>query len=539
MEPMDLPIELSGSFSELRSVSFHSGIDIRVINRPNRKVYAIGNGYISRIKVEPGGYGNALYITHPEGYVSVYAHLDFFTKDIAELIKSIQYKNKKFHNDVYFPKDSLIVKKGDIIGIAGNTGYSFGAHLHFEIRDAVTEEPIDPLLFGFRVKDISPPVFNELKLYSHGNSMINHKNNDLILKTTRQSTGKYTISSVPEVSGAISFGFEITDKQNQSNPNRLGLKSIKVFADDSLFAEIRFEKLNFTTVRHQLAFIDYPEREKSKKRFQRTWKKPGNESEIYYFLQNDGILLTNESRLYNIRCMIEDIGGNKAELSFTIKGKPFSDYNPEKQCSSNETLIKHNTEKVWDGISTQVIFHKNTLFSDECISIAESRNIYSLPSIQVLCNEVISKPFSIRFKCDTVPLDFKKMVIARVGLKESLNGITTTFSDGWFEGESRNFGDFVLTLDTIPPLIQPLNIPSNGDISATKRLRFKVTDDISGIYSYNAFIDDQWVLLEYSLKDDEMFYIVDERMPTSQCRFKIVVYDQCNNVSIKEFDLKR
>lgn len=541
-EPMDLPIELSGSFSELRSVNFHSGIDIRVINRPHRRVYAVGDGYVSRIKVEPAGYGNAIYITHPQGYVSVYAHLDYFTKEIENIIKETQYRLKSFSIDISFPEDSLPVKQSDVIGIAGNTGYSFGAHLHFEIRDVLTEEPIDPLLFGFTVKDNSAPQFRELKIYPHGNSLINNKNDDLILKTTKQNNGKYAISSIPEASGAISFGIEVLDKQNSSNPNRLGLKMIQIFVDDSLLVDVRFEKLNFSVVRHQLAYIDCPEMERSKKRFQRSWKKPGNNLPIYHFIRDEGILYIHESKLYKTICIIEDIGGNTTELVFNIKGSTKTEHSFAVQCNDPSVLFRWDTINTWSDSHTQVIFEKGTLFSDECITIRESDYTSGQisPKLELISEEALAGYFKIKMQPFQSPESSEGLTIALSDSKKNqFTGIKTEYNNGWFEASARSFGTYVIVLDTIPPEIKPVMFPANGVVTSQKKLSFKVTDNICGIESYNAYINDEWILLQYNLKDDEMFYIIDEKLPKGNSIFKLMITDHCGNTSILERNLTR
>ncbi len=539
--PMDLPIELSGSFSEIRTINFHSGIDIRVINRPHRRVYSIEGGYISRIKTEPSGYGKALYITHPQGYTSVYGHLDYFNEKTSELIKNIQYQRQEFSVDVYFPSDSLPVEKGEFIGIAGNTGSSFGAHLHFEIRDAETQEIIDPLLFGIKVLDTCHPLFHDVKIYPHGNSYVNNKNDAFIYPVKAAGGNRYVISATPVVTGAVSFGFNVSDRQNLTNPNRLGLKSMSVYIDDSLFVFIHFAKLSFNVLRHQLAYIDYPEREKSKKCFHRTWKKSGNKLPVYKFIRDDGIFYISENKLYTIRCLIKDIGGNTAELVFNLQGHKKEDLDLSLKCDSGSFLFRCDTINIWNGEYSSVIIDTNVLFSDYCFMFEEKQTSFSeyAPQFTVFCDEAATGFYMLKIKPYIMPEDIRGLTIAQVGAKGKLRGVPTVFSDDRFEGVVRSFGTFVLVRDTIPPLIKSNRIPSSGDVSNLKKLSFIVTDDICGIDTYNAYIDENWILLEYDLKNDEMFYIIDDMFPKENAILKIIVTDKCGNEAVWEKALHR
>ena len=338
----------------------------------------------------------------------------------------------------------------------------------------------------------------------------------------------------------MSFGFEILDKQNSTNPNRLGLKFLKVYVDDSLLVDIRFERLDFAVVRHQLAYIDYPERERSKKRFQRSWKKPGNNLPHYKFIRDDGILYINENKHYRVKCVIQDIGGNEAELLFSINGRVGSNHNFDIQCNDEASVFRWDSMCTWAGNYSQVLMDKGALFSDECVFIRESETSLSefAPRLDIISDEALAGFYRIRLMPIQMSDDIGGMTIAQLGEKGVLNGITTTFSNGWFEGRTRSFGKFVLVRDTLPPEIKPQKIPATGSVTGLKKISFKVTDDICGIADYNAYINGEWILLEYSLKDDEMFYIIDDKMPAGESVFRLVVTDRCGNEAVWEMNLK-
>jgi len=533
---MDPPLELSGSFGELRSVNFHTGIDIRVINRPQRRVYSVQNGYVSRIKVEPSGYGNTLYITHPNGYVSVYAHLDNYSGKISELVKEIQYKNKSFEIDVILSPDSLFVEKGEVIGIAGNTGFSFGPHLHFEIRDELTQDIIDPLLFGIDVRDIKPPTFISVKIYPHGNSLINGSNNEVVVSCRKTESNNYTLPETFEVSGAVSFGFETNDRQNNTNPNRLGLRAMKIFVDDSIFAALVSERLSFQTRRHLLAYIDFNESQIFKKRYQRSYRMKGNKSSIYNILSNDGVLLLAQKGIYNIRCIITDIGGNTAELNFELNFIELpNNFSTEIQCDSNSIPLLQSDSNVVTGEHYKIVFPEGSLFDDLCFSFSEE--YFDLSPFAFMAkihnNDVpLASWYSIHIKPDSIPPAPHKIVLANINAQNKLSALETIFVDSVYIAQARQFGNFVLVVDSLPPKITPVNIPTSEVITNLSQLRFTITDELSGIKSYDGYINGEWILFEYDLKNNLLFHKIDDRIPIGDSQLELIVTDKVENKSV-------
>ncbi|MCR5013229.1 MAG: M23 family metallopeptidase, partial [Bacteroidales bacterium] len=206
--PLDIPIYLSATFAELRSNSFHAGIDIKTQGVEGKKVYAVADGYVSRIGVSPFGYGNVVYITHNDGYTSVYAHLQRFNKAIGNYVKDYQYRNKKFTSTIYPSKETFPIKAGDIIGFSGNTGGSFGPHLHFEIRHTASEKPVNPLYFGFDIKDDVRPNIKGVSVYPvDEESTVERKDKPVYFSVEGKKTG-YTLKDKEYVyaNGNIAFG---------------------------------------------------------------------------------------------------------------------------------------------------------------------------------------------------------------------------------------------------------------------------------------------------------------------------------------------
>ena len=217
--PLEIPIVLSGSFGELRSNHFHSGLDIKTQGKQGLKVITVADGYVSRINVKQYGYGKAIYVTHPNGFTSVYGHLSKFNDEIEAYVKSIQYKKENYTTgNLFLDKDKFQLKKGDILAYSGDTGGSGGPHLHFEIRDN-QERPLNPLMFGFDIKDTTPPVI--FGLYGYPLSEYSHikgRTKRIKIRVSKQKDGSYKSDTI-NAYGKIGFGIVSTDRQDLASNN--------------------------------------------------------------------------------------------------------------------------------------------------------------------------------------------------------------------------------------------------------------------------------------------------------------------------------
>ena len=245
--PMNIDMYLSGNFGELRSNHFHAGIDIKTQGITGHRVYAASGGYISRIKIETAGYGNTLYITHPDGYTTVYAHLDRFRKDIAESMRKKQYSHEQHTLNIFPEKGEWPVEKGELVAFSGTSGYSFGPHLHFEIRDARNQEPMNVMLFGFDIEDLVAPRIFSVYMYP-GKTRFE----------VAGDSGKYFLKTGDTISagGSVGFGIEAFDYLNGAH-NRCGIYRIQMLVDDVLKYEWRMDRFPFSKARYINSYIDY------------------------------------------------------------------------------------------------------------------------------------------------------------------------------------------------------------------------------------------------------------------------------------------
>jgi murein DD-endopeptidase MepM/ murein hydrolase activator NlpD len=361
--PLDIvPPALAGSFGELRANHFHSGIDFRTNQRQGYPVYAIADGYISRLRVQNSGFGLALYINHPNGYTSVYGHLHRFSPKIAQQVKSIQYQKKSYEIDE-FPNSMLIpVHKGEVIAYSGNTGSSGGPHLHFEIRDTKTEATINPQLFGIEIPDNIPPVIYSMYAYR-----LNKKPfNEFTPKQYYQvlgSSGNYRLSGISTINlnGEIGFGIVATDRHNGASGLN-GVYSIELELDGRLVFVSSLEKFEFENSKGINSHIDYPTYLNTKRSIQKSFVDPGNPLKIYSNLVNNGRIEFTDGKLHQLKYTITDSRGNKSTLAFQVQAdsKPvtMSPETPAGQIFTYDTVNEFNTPDI------KVIFPKGTLYND-------------------------------------------------------------------------------------------------------------------------------------------------------------------------------
>lgn len=531
--PVGGTIRLSGTFGELRSNHFHSGIDIKpqragAVGEP---LYAIADGYVKRIKVSAAGYGNALYIEHPNGYTSVYAHLHRYTNEMADFVKNIQYQNKSFAFDIdTLTATQLPVKKGDIVGYMGTSGYSFGSHLHFEIRDTKTERPINPLLFGLKVRDDVPPRLHEFIVYD-----LNDKKEQLhreIYKINQLKSGKYsTQDTVVVQSSRVGVGLKVYDHFAGVH-NWNGVYAINMYVDDSLAFRFEAEKLDFSERRYLNAHIDYAERVKHKSFFNRCFILPGNKNTtIYKKADNQGIIDLKNDGTAKIRLVAEDLDGNQSSIDFVLKRKgnapvPQARFNYILPYNEPSIIKRNDLHLEFKPFSFYETVYLKTDYSEE-----KSDGFYS--GVHHIHNNTVPvhTPYKLAIRPARLPDSLKtKAFVALCDDSEDIDAFQSTWEEGFLVAYPRTFGDFCIMIDTIPPTVIPRNMSTILNIGST--LSFTIKDEISGINEYRGMIDGDWVLFEYDAKNDRLFHRFDGRIPTGEHKLSLVVTDQVGNETI-------
>lgn len=546
--PLRIPLLLSGSFAEMRSNHFHGGLDIKTQGHAGYGVYAAADGWISRIAVAPGGYGNALYISHPNGYMTVYAHLDRFSEPVASYVKEMQYEQESFDIQSFPNRDQFRVRKGQQIAWSGNSGSSAGPHLHFEVRDERTAEPVNPALWGFDITDTTPPRIYRFKVYSKGpESIIRLRDKvsggwrtvgpgeDAFIELIRQGGGivMQRVDRI-EASGPIAFGVQTHDFHEGSN-NLLGQYRIDLEVDGQTLFHSELERFAFDQTRFLNAHVDYAERRSSGRWVQRSHVLPGNALPMYESM-NGGILDVQAGRTYALEYSVEDVFGNEAGFSFDVVGIP----SPGQRLPDPPLayLMHHDDAFTWRGSDFTFRAPAGTVYED---IVFEPGSSAPPPSSRPIFSNRIrihdpATPVHLRYqlsiRADTLPVSLRdKATLGLVSGRGSLSWAGGRWDGSGVTSSLRTFGDFVITVDTEGPSIRPLNISSGKDMSRSGEMRFRIRDDFSGISSYNGYINGRWVLFEYDSKYALLRHRFDGTIQPGSHELRLEVTDNKGNLS--------
>jgi murein DD-endopeptidase MepM/ murein hydrolase activator NlpD len=457
--PLDIvPPALAGSFGELRANHFHSGMDYRTNQREGYPVYAIADGYISRLRVQNSGFGLALYINHPNGYTSVYGHLQRFGPKIGTQVKAIQYQKKSYEIDEFLNAQFLPVRKGDIIAYTGNTGSSGGPHLHFEIRDTKTEATINPQLFGLEIPDNIPPVIQSMYVYR-----LNKKPfNEFVPKQYFQvigSAGNYKLNKVTTInlSGEVGFGVVATDRHNGASGTN-GVYSIELELDGKPIYTSSLEKFSFENSKAINSHIDYPTYMNTKRSIQKSFVDPGNPLKIYFNLVNNGRIEFTDGKLHRLKYIISDGKGNRSTLAFNVQANDKAIIDTPEPTGTGVNFA-YATPNEFNNEELKVIVPEGSLYND--LNYIYKRlpkpavNAYS--AVHQIHNNLtpLHTGFEIWIKADSSLNKYKeKALIVNTG-RSSQGGF---FENGYVKAKPRNFGSYFIAIDTIPPTVSPVNI---------------------------------------------------------------------------------
>ena len=541
--PLNIPLLLSGNYAELRSNHFHAGIDIKTEGVEGKKVYAAAEGYVSRIKISPYGYGKAIYITHPNGYTTVYGHLKKFSNRIEKVVKAEQYRRKSFSVQLFPSPFSLSVEKGEIIAYSGNTGGSGGPHLHFETRETKSEHPVNPLYFGFDVKDHRKPEIRAITFYPQDDkSVVNGFTKSKRYKV-QGSNGNYSIPYPIKLKGSFGVGIEAIDRMDLTS-NTYGIHNIQLYFDEELIFEQQIDKYAFHEDRYLNTLIDYETYIKYRRRVQKSFKEVGNKLGIYKTLVNNGIFRIDDQEEHALRYVLTDVENNKNSLKIQLIGDP-------------NQLIKTQSELKPNAIKFFSYNQRNTFLKDEILVDLPKGVLYNDLYFEYHKGDILPKTISPLYQIHNhfTPLhNYFNLSIKMKGLstKERQKALIVSTTDGkslYAEGgkwsgdnlsvRTRSFGGYAVALDTVPPSIKSVNISPGANMRGKWSIMLKINDNLSGIASYTASVDGEWILMEYDAKKHLLVHYFDDRISAGKHQFKLTVKDKVGNETVYESSFQR
>lgn len=523
ISPFDFPLLLSGNFGELRANHFHGGVDFKTQGVVGKPIRCIADGYISRVTVTPGGYGQAVYITHDNGYTSVYGHLHRFMNGVQQVVEAYQYEHETFAVDLQFEADRFPLKQGEVFALAGNEGYSFGPHLHMEIRKTDTEEYIDPLQFYTdQLKDTTAPRATHVMLYPQaGKGVVNGSSRKKIISLSGQSP----ITAW----GQIAAGIKAYDYMDGTS-NNYGVRSVTLLVDSVEVFRSTVDGFLPDENRMINAWTDYEEYATRNSWFMRSQILPGNTWRMLQADDERGVVTINEERPYRFCYVLEDLYGNRRTYGFVVQGKK----QEVELLHKGEHYLKWNQGNIVQQPGMSLVIPKGMLYEDvdlNCKVIADSLNI----SYDYQLND---KPVPLHGGCSLVigvrnyPIaDTSKYYVARKykGRKSSAGGY---FEDGFMFANIRELGTYSVAIDTVAPRIVPLNKPQ----WKTGNIRFKIRDAETGIKDYKVYIDGKFVLFKFASKNATLSCMHPDRIKRGmKHRMEVVVTDYCGNVFREEY----
>jgi hypothetical protein len=523
--PVNIPMVLAANFGELRPNHFHMGIDIKTNGKEGYSLHSIDDGYVSRVTISPYGYGRVVYINHPGGITSVYAHCQSTSGILSKKIREIQLKSKSSEVEIYFQPNEVKLKKGEFFAFSGNSGSSTGPHLHFEIRDTYTEEALNPLLFGFEIKDTKAPKIYHIKVFSVDKfGYLSGLSKEVKIQ---KSGGKYTIPSGINLSsefcsafGGVGFAINGIDQFDEGY-HTCGLYGSHLISNQDTLCTQKLDRVSFEHTRYINSHTDYGSYSNGRK-YHKSFHNVANPLKIYK-AKNLGILQAKPGQSYQMKYTVFDVSGNESVVEF--------DLNIYKGEMSNTTSKAFNTDylnpdstwtKVWDNAMLEI--------PARCTYEPIPKSAESGGNSVVFRSAYwpVQEKYTVRLK-PRKDYPVRQQYLA-VKQGKSYKALPTIYFNGWLEGTSKFFGEITVQVDTKSPTISGRKIPSLIDRSRTSTLYWSMGDHETGLKDYGIYIDGVWEVLEYESKGGYAYF--DTGLLTSgEHTLKVVAKDYAENRS--------
>jgi hypothetical protein len=531
--PLNIPLKLSANFGELRSNHFHMGLDFKTNKTEGYPIFSIDKGYVSRVRISPNGYGKVVYVNHPNGLTSVYAHCSKFNVVIDSVMQMLQIEQGENEIDVFFTVNEIQVEYGELIAYSGNTGHSQGPHLHFEIRNTETQKALNPLLFGFEIADHISPEINSLRLYSltQEGYIIPGKIQKLSLpnKNNGQITAVDTMSIQSNFlceEGYMGFSFEMQDLFDGES-NLCGIYATRLEIDDQLEFCQAIDSIDFIDSRYINNHMDYSAFTNEKRHFQKTFRTEENPLDIYLCDQN-GIKKVEPKKVYHLVFSAKDFKNNKTTLNLKFQ----ADSTSFMSCSDifpAEKYLLPDSSYTFENEKVRFLISKNT-FYEPVLKNLSLKAPFSIGDAK----QPIQKTITVAIKSPEIDSEkYYVQVITSGGVKKALN---SKLLNGWITAASEYLGTFSLNQDKVAPTIIAYNFNIKNQKISRSQIAWKIQDATTSIESYDLYVDGIWKPVYYDNKSDTIGFVIPKNF-SGKHQFKVVASDYCKNTQVWEATL--
>jgi len=538
--PVQAKIGLSANFGELRPNHYHMGLDCRTEQRENLRIISAADGYIAQVKIEPSGFGRAIYINHPNGLTTLYAHLNDFFPELENYVKEQQYKLESWRVTLDIPPNLFPVNQGKFIAFSGNTGGSQGPHLHFEIRNTKTDKVLNPSLFGFPIPDNVPPTLVRLAMYDRCLSTYTQVPRIFPL---RASGGRYVPSTPLIVTNTdkVSFAISAFDRYSGSaNPN--GIYEAMIYFDGMPMSGFQLDDINYDETRFMNAHIDHKLKIGGGPYVEHLSRLPGHPKMVYKDFGSDGVIYLEDDSVHQVKIEVKDAYGNKSVSQFSIRRGII---NESKYVQNYNSPVKFHPGfiNVFEKEDVQVILSETDLY-DSINFVYDKKSSITPQAISPLHTVhtalvPVHGYFTIRLKptTDLQNVNTDKVIIQRTwGLK--MDVVKPLREGEWFKGKFREFGNFQLLVDNSPPVIAPIGISDNANLSRASRIAFTITDNYKKIKNFRAELNGKWLRFTND-KGRTFIYKFDEKCPPGNHELKVSIEDEAGNQTVKNYRFTR
>jgi murein DD-endopeptidase MepM/ murein hydrolase activator NlpD len=526
---------LAANFGELRPNHYHMGLDCKTEKKQNLQIVAAADGYVAKVKIEPYGFGRAIYINHPNGLTTLYAHLNDFYPELEKYITEQQYKLKSWRVFIDVPANLFPVTKGMFIAYSGNTGGSQGPHLHFEIRDTKTDKVLNPSLFGFPIPDNVPPVVLRLAVY------------DRCVSTYEQSPRFYTLkkinggyTTVPALvninTDKVSFAISAFDSYTGSS-NKNGIYETVLYENENPIVGFQLDSIGYDETRYLNAHVDYRLRSGGGPWLQHVAKLPGYNTGFYKTFAGDGVINLEDDSVHQIKIVVKDANDNSATLRFAVqRGAGIMAAKKDSARNNMQKQFHPGFINVFENSNISFYLPENALYDSirfryNEVAPAYGYTIHQLHNVGV----PVHVNFPVKIRANAIRTD--KMVMHRFANNKH-DYAKAVFENGWYKASFREFGNFQLIEDTIPPTVTPVGFREGMDCSKQKRIAFVVVDNTEEIKNFTALLDGNWLRFTND-KGKTFAYVFDEYCTPGQHELTIAAQDQAGNVTTRTYHFTR